>query len=215
MIKIFGTYKKGVLSGLEILVLKIIENNGGITGYEIIQQIARNPRGLWRGTAGSIYPLLKNFAEKKRLVRVEEIVDKNRPKKKYFITEKGTIELKNALSNNILPSMHSFMDSIFTLIGDIPRVKRNVENMFCSFPYHKSVIETEINEADLSLQNQRFIENFIKKLENSREHLKERIKIIDERVNKLKSLLEKITKEREQKSKPIEILEDTNTDYYS
>lgn len=200
--------RKGALTGLEILVLKIIKNNVGITGYDIIQKITSKPRGLWRGTAGSIYPILKNLAVKE-LVRIKEIVDTKRLKKGYSITEKGKDVLKNALSNNIYPSMHSFMDSIFALIGDIPRVKRNVETMFCSFPHHRNI---EIDENDLSIDNQQHIKEVVKRLETSRVELKQRIKIINNQIVRYKSILANIEKERKEKSKPIEIYDD---DFYS
>ena len=200
--------RKGALTGLEILVLKIIKNNVGITGYDIIQKITSKPRGLWRGTAGSIYPILKNLAVKE-LVRIKEIVDTKRLKKGYSITEKGKDVLKNALSNNIYPSMHSFMDSIFALIGDIPRVKRNVETMFCSFPHHRNI---EIDESDLSIDNQQHIKEVVKRLETSRVELKQRIKIINNQIIRYKSILANIEKERKEKSKPIEIYDD---DFYS
>ncbi|MFW9877611.1 MAG: PadR family transcriptional regulator [Candidatus Thorarchaeota archaeon] len=205
---IFSKHRTGEITGLEILVLKIIKNNAGITGYDIIQIIASKPRGIWRGTAGSIYPILKNLAEK-RLVRIEEIDDTKRLKKGYHITNEGREVLKNAISNNIYPSMHSFMESIFTLIADLPRVKRNVETMFCSFPYHRHI---EVDESNLSLKNQQQIKNVIKRLETSRIHLNQRIKVIDDQIVKYKSILANIEKERKEKSKPIEIYDD---DLYS
>ena len=208
MITIFSKHRTGEITGLEILVLKIIKNNVEITGYDIIQKITRKPRGLWRGTAGSIYPILKNLAEKE-LVLIKEIYDSKRLKKGYSITEKGKDVLKNALSNNIYPSMHSFMDSILALIGDLPRVKRNVETMFCSFPHHRHI---EIDENDLTLKNQQHIKNVVKRLETSRIDLNQRIKIIDNQIVRYKSMLVNIEKERKEKSKPIEIYDD---DLYS
>lgn len=208
MITIFSKHRTGEITGLEILVLKIIKNNVEITGYDIIQKITRKPRGLWRGTAGSIYPILKNLAEKE-LVLIKEIYDSKRLKKGYSITEKGKDVLKNALSNNIYPSMHSFMDSILALIGDLPRVKRNVETMFCSFPHHRHI---EIDENDLTLKNQQHIKNVVKRLETSRIDLNQRIKIIDNQIVRYKSMLANIEKERKEKSKPIEIYDD---DLYS
>jgi len=208
VITIFGKHRTGKITGLKILVLKIIKNNGGITGYDIIQKIANQPRGLWRGTAGSIYPILKNLSEKE-LARIEEIDDTKRLKKGYHITNEGKEVLKNAISNNIYPSMNSFMESIFTLIGDLPRVKRNVETMFCSFPHHRHI---EINENDLSLKNQQHIKNAIKRLETSRIDLNQRIKIIDNQIVKFRSTLASIEKERIEKSKPIEVYDD---DIYS
>jgi len=208
VITIFSKHRTGEITGLEILVLKIIKNNAGITGYNITQKITRKPRGMWRGTAGSIYPILKNLAVKE-LVLIKEIDDSKRLKKGYSITEKGKNVLKNALSNNIYPSMHSFMDSILALIGDLPRVKRNVETMFCSFPHHRNI---EIDENDITIDNQQHIKNVVKRLETSRVGLNQRIKIIDNQIVRYKSILANIEKERKEKSKPIEIYDD---DFYS
>ncbi|MHA1914677.1 MAG: PadR family transcriptional regulator [Promethearchaeota archaeon] len=202
---IFSTHRRGEFSGLEILVLKIIKHNAGIIGYDIIQKITRKPRGLWKGTAGSIYPILKNLAEKKGFVRIEEVFDKKRLTKKYYITEKGRNELRNVLRNNIYPSMQSFMDSIFTLVGDLPGVKKNVETMFCSFPHHRNV---EIDESDLSLENQQHIKQVIKRLELSRDELDQRIKIIKNQIIRFRSILESIEKDRRENSRHIEIYDD-------
>jgi hypothetical protein len=101
------------------------------------------------------------------------------------------------------------MDSILTLIEDIPRVKKNVETMFCSFPHHHHV---ELDETDLSLQNQEQIRAVINKLESSRIDLNHRIKILDDQIIKHKDILGKIQKKRKEKSKPIKIYDD---DFYS
>ena len=105
--------------------------------------------------------------------------------------------------------MRSFMDSIFTLIGDIPRVRENVETMFCSFPHHHHV---ELDESDLSLENQQHIRNVIKSLESSRGELNHRIKLLDNQIIRYKDILNNIEKKRKEKSKPIEIYDD---DFYS
>ncbi|HDZ18877.1 hypothetical protein LCGC14_1582140 [marine sediment metagenome] len=209
--KRFRGYQTDTLSGLDILVLNIIKSHSGITGYEITQVINRRFRGLWRGSAGTIYPLLSKLAEI-GFVSITEITEGNRPKKKYNITKKGVIELKNVLSDNIFPSMHSLMDYIFTIVDDFPGIKRNVETMFCSFPYHRAVDHPKINEEDLSLQNQHLIENSIKKLEHSKHELTERIKMIEKQISKSKRVLTVIKKERVVKAKNIEILDD---DIYS
>ena len=101
--------------------------------------------------------------------------------------------------------MHSFMDSIFTLIGDLPGVKRNVETMFCSFPHHRNV---EIDENDLSLENQQHIKQVIKRLELSRDELDQRLKDIKNQIIKFKSVLADIEKNRREKSRHIEVYDD-------
>lgn len=206
--KRFSGYNTKTISGLEILVLNIIKNNPGITGYEITHKINERFKGLWKGSAGTIYPLLKERLAEKGFVKISETVEGSRLKKKYFITEKGENELKNVLDENIFPSMHSLMDYIFTIVNDFPNIKRNVETMFCSFPYHRSIIDKEIVESDLSLANQKHIEQSIRKLESSKNRLKEKIKMIDNRIVELKSVLENIKKARKETAKPIEIVDD-------
>jgi hypothetical protein len=101
------------------------------------------------------------------------------------------------------------MDSIFTLIGDIPRVKKNVETMFCSFPHHHHV---ELDENDVSLKNQQHIRNVIIRLESSKDELNHRVKILGEQIIRYKDILANIEKKRKEESKPIEIYDD---DMYS
>ncbi|MFX1346478.1 MAG: PadR family transcriptional regulator [Promethearchaeota archaeon] len=210
--KRFSGYNTKTISGLEILVLNIIKNNPGITGYEITHLINERFKGLWKGSAGTIYPLLKERLAEKGFVKISEIIEGSRLKKKYYITEKGENELKNVLDENIFPSMHSLMDYIFTIVSDFPRIKRNVETMFCSFPYHRSIIDKEVNESDLSLQNQKHIEDSIRSLKSSKKRLEEKISMIEDKIVKLNSTLENIRKARKEKSKPIEIIDD---DLYS
>ncbi|MFW9866499.1 MAG: PadR family transcriptional regulator [Candidatus Thorarchaeota archaeon] len=208
--KRFRGYQTETLSGLEILVLKIIEKNEEITGYEITQRINRKFIGLWRGSAGTIYPLLNKLTEN-GFVEVFETTEGHRLKKKYKITEKGIDELRNVLDNNIQPSVNSLMDFIFTMIDDIPRIKSNVETMFCSFPHHRSVMMVNIDESDLSLQNISRIKHHIRSMEITRDKLQRRIKELNEQIEASKSILKDI-EEKRKNAKPIEILDEDDYD---
>lgn len=208
--KRFRGYQTDTLSGLEILVLKIIKNNEGITGYEITQRINRKFKGLWRGSAGTIYPLLNKLADN-GFVEISEIVEGNRLKKKYNITKNGIDELRNVLDSNIQPSMHSLMDFIFTMIDDIPRIKNNIETMFCSYPHHRSVINVKINENDLSLQNLNRIKSHIETLEITREKLQKRVEKLNKQIDDSYSILKDI-EEKRKNAKTIEILDDDDYD---
>jgi DNA-binding PadR family transcriptional regulator len=204
--KRFRGYQTDTLSGLEILVLKMIKNNVGITGYEITQRINNKFKGLWRGSAGTIYPLLNKLADN-GFLGISEIIEGNRLKKKYHITKKGIEELRNVLNRNIQPSVHSLMDYIFTMIDDIPQIKKNVEAMFCSYPHHRSLINVKIDENDISLQNIDHINNHIRALKKTRKKLKERVKTLNVRIDKSNSILKDI-EEKRKSAKPIEILDD-------
>lgn len=208
--KRFRGYHTDTLSGLEILVLKIIKNNEGITGYEITQRINRKFKGLWRGSAGTIYPLLNKLADN-GFVEISEVIEGNRLKKKYNINKNGIEELRNVLDSNIQPSMHSLMDFIFTMIDDIPRIKNNIETMFCSYPHHRSVINVKINENDLSLQNLNRIKSHIRTLEITRDKLQERVEKLNKQIDDSYSILKDI-EEKRKNAKTIEILDDDDYD---
>lgn len=204
--KRFRGYHTDTSSGLEILVLKIIKNYEGITGYKITQRINSKYKGLWKGSAGTIYPLLNKLAEN-GFVKISELIEDNRLKKKYSITKRGIEELRNVLDSNIQPSMHSLMDFIFTMIDDIPRIKNNVETMFCSYPHHRSVINMKIDENDLTQQNIERINLHIETLKNTRDKFKKRIKRLDEQIEDSNSI-RKIIIEKRNSAKIIEILDD-------
>lgn len=208
--KRFRGYQTDTLSGLEILVLKIIKNNEGITGYDITQRINRRFRGLWRGSAGTIYPLLKNLTDN-GFVEVSEIIEGNRLKKKYIITEKGIAELRNVLDVNIQPSVHSLMDFISTMIDDIPRIKNNVETMFCSYPHHRSVMNVKIDENDFSLQNINRIKNHIETLDVTRDKLEKRVRRLNNQIEEARLILKDIEEKRKD-ARIIEILDDDDYD---
>ena len=117
--KRFSGYHGGHLSGLDILVLSIIKNTENITGYDIIQEINKNFKGLWSASAGTIYPLLNRLSGK-RTVSIEEITENNRKKKIYTITETGIEELKDVLENKLQPSIDTLGGFILTTLQKIP-----------------------------------------------------------------------------------------------
>ena len=73
--KRFSSYHSDSSSGIEILVLSIIKNHDGTTGYDIIQMIKVKFGGMWHSSAGTIYPLLNRLSEK-NFVKIQEITDK-------------------------------------------------------------------------------------------------------------------------------------------
>jgi DNA-binding PadR family transcriptional regulator len=168
------------------LVLSIIKSSTGITGYDIIQKINRNFKGLWRGSAGTIYPLLNKLANND-FVKIEETTENNRLKKIYYITEKGVNELSSALKNNFKLSINSLGDFLQTIIKAIPRFEENVSNAFCCFPFHDSPMDEKIDIDDISKMN---------------------IERINNNLEKYNSLLKKVKEERKLRKQPLEIYDD-------
>lgn len=210
--KRFSGYHKGSLSGLDILVLSMIRNNKDLTGYDIIQKINRKFRGLWRGSAGTIYPLLSRLAEQ-GYVDITEITENNRQKKIYEITEKGIEELKKVLSNNLVPNWNTLEEFVRTIAKGMPRAEKILEGMFCCFPFYGHKHEEHIDRSDTSMYNIKRIEGTIKELEHSKKIFEHRLDKINKDIVEYINILKEI-KEKRKNAKPIEILDDDEYDNY-
>jgi DNA-binding PadR family transcriptional regulator len=205
--KRFNSYHSGSISGLELLVLSIIKNRNGISGYDIIQEIDDKFKGMWKASAGTIYPLLSRLSDK-NYVSIEQVVENNRLKKLYHITDKGINELQNTLNSNFRRSVDSLGDYIQTVIKAIPRFEKNVDVMFCGFPFHACTPQEEVDPSDLSQSNINRIQKAISDLNKTRNKLLKRVEIVENQIKKHRDLLEKIEEEREKKKKEIKIEEE-------
>lgn len=82
---------------LNTIVMKLLEENGRMYGYEITQKVKAITKGELNITEGALYPALHKL-EAEGLLDVEtERVD-NRLRKYYKLTEKGTTETVNRLA---------------------------------------------------------------------------------------------------------------------
>ena len=81
---------------LNTIVMKLLEENGRMYGYEITQKVKEITKGELKITEGALYPALHKL-EAEGVLEVEvENVD-NRLRKYYKLTEKGTSETINRL----------------------------------------------------------------------------------------------------------------------
>jgi PadR family transcriptional regulator PadR len=202
--KRFNSYHSGSISGLELLVLSIIKNKDGFSGYDIIQEIDKKFKGMWKASAGTIYPLLSRLSEKE-YISIEEVIENNRLKKLYRITEKGINELQNTLDSNIKSSVESLGDYIKTVIKAIPHFEKDVDQMFCGFPFHACTPQEDVDPTDLSQKNINRIKKAISELRMTRKKLLRRVEIIENQINQQQELLKKIEKERESTRVEIKI----------
>ena len=82
---------------LNTIVMKLLEENGRMYGYEITQKVKQITQGELKITEGALYPALHKL-ETEGVLEVEiENVD-NRLRKYYKLTEKGTSETINRLA---------------------------------------------------------------------------------------------------------------------
>ena len=205
--KRFYGHKSGQVSGLDILVLSIIKNFDGISGYDLIQEINSKFRRLWRATPGTIYPLLNKLTEN-GFLSIEKILRNNRELKIYRITNEGKQKLEDVLKDNLASSMGILGDYIRTIVQTWVPNEENINEVMSCFPFHCRPRLREIDEEDCSLGNIEHINRIIQDLAYSKNRLTHRLEEIDKRLSHLQELAEKLKSEREKKMKTINIVDD-------
>jgi len=204
----FAGYHKGKSSGLDILVLSIIKNDdGSLTGYDIIQKLNKQFRGMGSTSAGTIYPLLNRLG-KKDLIKSREVIESKRQRKIYIITDKGIDELKRVLERNLEPSINSLGDFIKTIFKASMPSEETMVRMIGHFPFPGFNQDYEINEYDYSLDNIERLKRIISHLEKGKQSLEKRLNGLEIKIEKYKEVLEKIRVERDEHAKVIEIIDD-------
>ncbi|MFW9998751.1 MAG: PadR family transcriptional regulator [Candidatus Hodarchaeota archaeon] len=206
--KRFSGYQGEAFSGLDILVLSIIRNHEGISGYEISQIINKKFKPMWRASPGTIYPLL-NRLDEKGFVDTEEFIDENnRQKKIYRITIQGIERLKEVLKDNFEHSMNTLGDYIRTVVNAwLPHEKR-IKGVMSCFPYHCGAVDREINQEDFSLTNINRVERILSDLNYSKERISIRLKDIKTEIEKYEEILKNLKSMREANIKTIPIVDD-------
>jgi PadR family transcriptional regulator PadR len=96
---------------LNTIIMKLLEEQGRMYGYEITQKVKEITKGELNITEGALYPALHKL-EAEGLLDVEvEKVD-NRLRKYYKLTEKGTTE-----TVNLLAELEEFIKNMQTIVN--------------------------------------------------------------------------------------------------
>jgi len=82
-----------MLKELEGIVLGFVFKMGPCTAYQVRQMLKHSPSSHWRGSAGSIYPLLERL-ERDGLIRAEDDPGDGRARRELSITADGRKALK-------------------------------------------------------------------------------------------------------------------------
>ncbi len=206
--KRFSGHHGGPFSGLDILVLSIIRNREGISGYEISQEINKKFKPMWRASPGTIYPLL-NRLDERGFVEIEEFIDENnRQKKIYRITAQGVNRLKEVLKDNFETSLNTLGDYIRTIVNAWLPQEKGIRGVMSCFPYHCGTSHREINHEDFSLKNINRIEKIIQDLKFSKERIVARLEELNNEIKKYENLLKNLKKQRDENTKSIPIVDD-------
>ncbi|MCK4382058.1 MAG: PadR family transcriptional regulator [Candidatus Lokiarchaeota archaeon] len=205
--KRFSGHEGGIFSGLDILVLSIIENYDGISGYDLARKINEKFNKLWNASPGTIYPLLNRLA-KRGFIEMEVIIKNNRNIKLYRITEPGQKRLKEVLKNNLEPSIETLGEYLRTIVKTwIPNEDR-INSMMSCFPYNRDHSHRTIDEEDYSIANIERVKRILGELDFSKNRISKRLDHIDKRISHFEGLLNGLKSKRKENTKTIEIVDD-------
>jgi PadR family transcriptional regulator PadR len=96
---------------LQTIILKLLEENDKMYGYEITQRVKELTNGDLQITEGALYPALHKL-EADGLLDVEVAMVDNRLRKYYKLTENGTKETISRLAE-----MEEFLRTMQTIVN--------------------------------------------------------------------------------------------------
>jgi len=96
---------------LQTIILKLLEQNDKMYGYEITQKVKELTKGELKITEGALYPALHKL-EADGLLDVEVAKVDNRLRKYYRLTENGSKETVSRLAE-----MEEFLRTMQTLVN--------------------------------------------------------------------------------------------------
>jgi len=101
---------------LQTIILKLLETNTKMYGYEITQKVKEITKGELNITEGALYPALHKL-EAEGLLDVEVAKVDNRLRKYYKLTETGTKETVNRLAEleEFIKTMQTIVNPKFSL----------------------------------------------------------------------------------------------------
>ena len=211
--KRFSGHEGGIFSGLDILVLSIIENYDGISGYDLARNINEKFNKLWHASPGTIYPLLNRLA-KKGFIEMEVIIKNNRNIKLYRITESGQSRLKEILKSNLEPSINTLGEYLRTIVQTWIPNEDSIHSVMSCFPYNREHSHRSIDTEDYSIRNIERVKRILGELNFSKTRITKRMDHIDKRISHLEELLSDLQSKREKNTKTIEIVgEDEYSDF--
>ncbi len=104
-------YSKELLKGtLEVIVLKLLSEQGKMYGYELSQRVKEETEGKIHLKDGSLYPALHKLT-KDGILTFEEVSIGKRVRKYYKLTEKGEKQ-----KDTLLDEMRDFIKTIEKVI---------------------------------------------------------------------------------------------------
>jgi DNA-binding PadR family transcriptional regulator len=101
-------FLKGILKPL---ILKLLQDNTKMYGYEITQEVEKLTSGKIKLSYGGLYPILHNL-EAEGIVLTETVNVDNRIRKYYYLTKEGTLN-----ANERIMELQEFVSIIQTVLN--------------------------------------------------------------------------------------------------
>ena len=96
---------------LNTIIMKLLEEQGRMYGYEITQKVKEITKGELNITEGALYPALHKLEAEGLLdIKIKKV--DNRLRKYYKLTEKGTTETVNRLAE-----LEEFIKNMQTIVN--------------------------------------------------------------------------------------------------
>lgn len=108
--------KKLLHGTLTTIILKLLQDNEEMYGYEIVQHVKKLTQDKMKITEGALYPSLHKM-EADGLLTVEYKKYQNRTRKYYRLTEQGTKETQTQIAD-----LFAFMQQLQTLLDPNPKL---------------------------------------------------------------------------------------------
>jgi DNA-binding PadR family transcriptional regulator len=152
-------------------------------GYEIMDKIHTRTLGLWRPTAGGVYPLLKRM-ERKGEVKAKWIIVSGRRRRVYQATPEGRSRLNKALEKQ-----KALIDTIDGLHADFMTEVLGVDRKpeFPMFPLFREVFSYEDSRVKTIEEKKELLLSIKKHLERLERNVNTGIKEVDKKLRQFRS----------------------------
>lgn len=158
--------------GYTKLAVLMFLNKNALTGYDIMKKIEEETLGFWKLTSGGVYPVLKDL-EERGYTKGQWKAKGKRRKKIYEITDEGKQMLETALHRQ--QQMEETIGKLFRQFAQEvlgTKLPSPPPTPFKLLPFGKNLEEKPLDEQ-------------IRILKSFRTHMRQTIKLIDKKLQKL------------------------------
>ena len=166
----------------------ILLNKNPSHGYEIMKEINSRTHGIWKPTAGGVYPILRDL-ERSDYIKGQWQTQKNRRLKVYKITKRGEDILKKAIVKQA-----EIFNNISSLFTEFSRDVLNIEVKKVPIPPVPTPFRPFLDDKTQ--------QESLEQLEHQRKHFVENIKTLRSALKEVNSKIAKAKKD----AKPSESL---------